>query len=393
MIFNKKQIYLDNGATTKVDPTVVKAMMPYFNEKYGNPSSQHTIGQQAKIVLEESRAIIAKSINAKPKEIIFTAGGTQSNNLALKGVFFAVKQNSKRFKGKTKPHIITTKIEHDCVLNTSRWLEKQGAEITYLNVDNNGFIDIKQLKKSITKNTILVSIIHGNNEIGTIQNLEEIGQICKEKNILFHSDACQSYTKVPINVRKMNLNLLTLNSHKIHGPKGVGALYVKEGIKITPLSHGGGHEKNIRSGTENIPGIVGFAKAVSVAKPRYVAYMAKLRDKLINEILKIPNTKLNGATDKKRLCNNINISFMNIEGEALGGYLDAKGICTSTGSACSSHSLEPSHVLLAVGLSPLEANTSIRLTLSKFNTEKEIDYTIKQIKNVVNKLRRISPFS
>jgi len=378
-----KSIYLDSAATTRVDKKVVEAMLPYFSEKYGNASSQHLVGQEAKRALEESRHIIAKSINARDNEIIFTSSGTESNNFTLKGLFFANKENKKN-------HIITTKIEHDCILNSCKWLEKQGAKITYLNVNKDGFIDIEQLKQSITPETLVVSVIHGNNEIGTIQDIEEIGKICREKNIYFHTDACQSYTKTEINVKKQNLDLVTLNAHKIHGPKGVGALYIRDGIKITPLLHGGGHEKGLRSSTENIPGIIGFAKAVRLADERYVKYMTKLRDKLINGILQIPNTNLNGPREN-RLCNNINVRFNNIEGEAIGGYLDAYGICSSTGSACSSHTLEPSHVLLALGLTPLEANSSLRLSLGRENTEEEIDKVLEVLPKIIEKLRKISP--
>lgn len=377
-----KTIYFDNAATTKVDDEVLKAMLPYFSEKYGNASSVHFKGQEAKEALEKSRRIIAKSIGAKNHEIIFTSGGTESNNLALKGLFFSNRQE--------KNHIITTRIEHDCVLNSCRWLETQGAEVTYLDVDAEGFIDLEKLKEAITDKTIVVSIIHGNNEIGTIQNLEEIGKVCRKKNVLFHTDACQSFTKVPINVKKQNLDLVTLNAHKIHGPKGVGALYIRDGIKITPIAHGGGHERNFRSGTENISGIVGFAKAVEVAKRKNIENMIELRNKLIDRILKIPNTKLNGSREE-RLCNNVNISFNNIEGEAIGGYLENLGICTSTGSACASHSLETSHVLKAIGLTPVQANSSLRLSISKYTTEEEIDYVLENLKKIVEKLRRISP--
>ena len=379
-----KTIYLDNAATTKVDEKVIKEMLPYFSEKYGNASSQHLVGQEAKRALEESRHIIAKSINAKDDEIIFTSGGTEANNLALKGLFFANKENGKK-------HIITTKIEHDCVLNSCKWLEKQGAKITHLNVDKEGFISLEELKREITPETLVVSVIHGNNEIGTIQDLEAIGKICREKGDYFHIDACQSYTKTDINVKKQNLDLVTLNSHKIHGPKGVGALYIREGIALVPLLHGGGHEKNLRSGTENVSGIVGFAKAVKLADTRHVKHMLKLRNMLIDGILKIPNTNLNGPREN-RLCNNINICFNNIEGESIGGYLDAYGICSSTGSACASHSLEPSHVLRAIGKTHLEANSSLRLSLSRENTEEEIEKVLEILPKIAEKLRKISPF-
>lgn len=377
-----KIIYLDNAATTPVDKRVLKKMEPYFTEKYGNASSSHQKGQEAKKALESSRKIIAKSINAKPDEIIFTSGGTESNNLALKGLAFAYPE---------KKHIITTKIEHDCVLNSCKWLEKQRYKITYLDVDNEGFVNLEDLKKAITSETAIISIIHGNNEIGTIQDLEEIGKICKEKKVFFHTDACQSYTKTPIDVKKMNLDLVALNAHKIHGPKGVGALYLRNGIKITPLQHGGGHEEGRRSGTENIPGIVGFVEAVKVMEKKDIEKMRKLRDKLIFGIEKIPGTRLNGARDK-RLCNNVNFSFENVEGEAVGGLLDAKGICSSTGSACSSKSLEPSHVLIAIGLKPERAHGSLRLSIGKENTEQEIDYVLEVLPEIIKKLRKISPF-
>jgi len=378
-----KTIYLDNAATTKVDDSVIKEMIPYLKEKYGNASSVHLKGQEAKRALEESRHIIAKSIGAKDDEIYFTSGGTESNNWALKEIFF---------RNGCKGHIITTKIEHDCILESSKLLEKLGGKITYLDVDKEGFVNPKDVEKAITKDTILVSIIHGNNEIGTIQDLKAIGEICKKKNVYFHTDACQSYTKTDLNVKKQNLDLVTLNAHKIHGPKGVGALYIREGVKISPLMHGGGHENGLRSGTENIPGIIGFAKSVKNSKSKYTKQMTNLRDYLINGLLKIPNTKLNGCMGNKRLCNNINLSFNNIEGEAIGGYLEAQGICSSTGSACSSHSLEPSHVLRAIGLNHLESNTSLRLSISKYTTKQEIDYLLKVLPEIVKKLRKISPF-
>jgi cysteine desulfurase len=378
-----RQIYFDNAATTQVDEAVLREMTPYFNEKYGNASSVHFKGREAKDAMEKARKIIAKSIGAKPFEIIFTSGGTESNNLAIKGLFFS--------NYPKKNHIITTKIEHDCVLNSCKWLESQGAKVSYLDVDAEGFVDLKQLENAINDKTFLVSVIHGNNEIGTIQNLEAIGKICKKKRVAFHTDACQSYTKTALNVKKQNLSLVTLNSHKIHGPKGVGALYIKNGVEIVPISHGGGHERKIRSGTENVSGIVGFGKAVEIANRKDVERITEMRDKLINEILKIPNTSLNGAREK-RLCNNINISFHNIEGEAIGGYLEREGICTSTGSACSSHTLETSHVLKAIGKTPLEANSSLRITISKFTTQEEIDYFLESLKKVVEKLRRFSPF-
>ncbi len=381
----KQEIYFDNAATTRVDEKVIKEMLPYFNKIYGNASSQHDVGLDAKTALEKSRSIIAKSINANTSEIIFTSGGTEANNLALKGLFFS--------NYPEKNHIITTKIEHDSILNVCKWLEKQGAQITYLNVDKEGFIDLNELKNSITEKTFLISVIHANNEIGTIQNIDEIGKICKEKKILFHIDACQSYTKVPIDVKKQNIDLVTLNAHKIYGPKGVGALYLKEGIKITPLLHGGGHEKKLRSGTENVAEIVGFSKAVELANKNDIKKMEKLRDKLITGLLKIEKVTLNGAKGEKRLCNNVNVSFNNIEGEAIGGYLETEGIYTSTGSACMSNTLETSHVLKALGLKPLESNSSLRISISKYTTEKEVEYFLTKITKIVEKLRSISPLT
>ena len=392
-----KTIYLDNGATTKVDPEVVKVMDEYHTEKYGNPSSSHTPGQEAKQALEDARRRIAKTINARPEEIIFTSGGTESNNIAIKSIAFSNKD-----KGN---HIITTKIEHKCVLESAKWLEKQGAgkseisgttkdgfQVTYLNVDKEGFVNPKELEASITEKTILVSIIHGNNEIGTIQDLKALGDICKKYNVYFHTDACQSYTKTDINTKTQNIDLITLNAHKIHGPKGVGVLYIKKGTKLQTWQQGGGHEFNLRSGTENIPGIVGFAKAAELAfNKNHIQHMTVLRDKLIDGILKIPATRLNGAQKDKRLCNNVNISFDAVEGEAIGGYLDQKGICSSTGSACSEMSLDPSYVLMAIGCSHQQANGSLRLTLSRFTTEEEINETLKVLPEIIKKLRKMSP--
>jgi cysteine desulfurase len=379
-----RSVYLDNAATTPVDPIVVKAMLPYFSEKYGNASSQHLVGQEARRAVEESRRVIAKSIGALADEIIFTSGGTEANNLALKGLFFANSDAGKK-------HIIITKIEHDCVLNACKWLEGFGARITYLDVDKDGFVNPKDVADAICEDTLVVSVIHGNNEIGVIQNIEEIGVICRSREVYFHTDACQSYTKVPINVKKQNLDLVTLNAHKIHGPKGVGALFVRKGVEIVPLLHGGGHENGLRSGTENVSGIVGFAKAVKIAREKDVKMISEVRDKLIDGILKIDGTKLNGPAGAERLCNNINVSFGNIEGEAIGGYLDAYGISSSTGSACSSHSLKTSHVLKAIGLSDLESNTSLRLSLNKFNNKEDVDYVLEILNKVVEKLRKISP--
>ena len=376
-----KQIYLDNAATTKVDDAVLKEMIPYFNEKYGNASSVHIFGQQAKEALEKSRKIIAKAINAKTSEIVFTSGGTESNNFAITGLTYA--------NYPAKNHIITTKIDHDCVMNTCRYLEKHVAKVTYLDVDSEGFIDVKELEKAINDKTFLVSVIHGNNEIGTIQNIEEIGKTCGKKGVLFHTDACQSFTKVPIDVKKMNIDLMTLNAHKIHGPKGVGALYIKEGISIDPLLHGGGHERGFRSGTENVSGIVGFAKAVEIADNKKVKKMEELRDYFIDKVLKIDKVKLNGPS-KNRLCNNINLCIEGVEGEALGGYLENEGIYTSTGSACSSHTGAKSHVLKAIGKSDKEIASGIRISISKYTTKEELDFVLEQLEKIVKKLRKWS---
>ncbi|MBR9678757.1 MAG: cysteine desulfurase [Nanoarchaeota archaeon] len=378
--------YLDSGASTKVDPKILEKMKPYFTQKYGNASSGHSWGQEAKHAMEDARETIAKSIRAKPEEIIFTSGGTESNNFALKSTAF-----TNREKGN---HIITTKIDHDCVLHSCKWLEKQGFKITYLNVDENGFVKTDELQNAITKKTILFSAIHGNNEIGTIQNLKELTKISHEHDVYFHTDACQSYTKTKLDVKEQDLDMATINAHKLNGPKGVGALYIKTGTEIDAWQHGGGHERGMRSSTENIHGIVGFGEAVRIAmKPEHVERMTKLRDNLIKGVLEIPNVELNGPTGNKRLCNNTNFCFQGIEGEALGGYLDLKEIASSTGSACSSHTLEPSHVITAIGRTPEQANSSVRITLSRFTTQEEINYLLQELPGIVTKLRRISPLS
>lgn len=373
-----KLVYLDNGATTKVDDYVLKAMLPFFTEKYGNASSSHILGREAKEALEKSRKTIAKTLNAKTNELVFTSGGTESNNFALKGVAFANKGRGN--------HIIISKIEHDCVINCCKWLESQGFKVTYLDVDSDGFVDPAEFEAAINGNTILASIIHGNNEIGTIQDLKTLGDICKKHNVLFHTDACQSYSKVYIDVKKINVDLITLNAHKIHGPKGVGALYIREGTNIIPWQHGGGHENNMRSGTENISGVVGFAKSAELGmNNKHISNMNKLRDKLIDALLEIDGVMLNGPREN-RLCNNANFRFRDFEGEVIGGYLDQNNICSSIGSACLAHSSGPSHVLKAIGLSDEQANNSLRLTLSRFTTEEEINYTIKTVLKIVKKL-------
>ena len=394
-----KHIYLDTGATTKIDSKVIEAMQPYLSEKYGNASSSHSKGEEAKEALETSRKTIAKALNAKPEEIIFTSGGTESNNIAIKSIAF-----TNRNKGN---HIITTKIEHDCILESCRWLEKQGFNVTYLDVNKEGFVRPEDLENAITdkhrnpnisshcnsdnstncNKTILVSIIHGNNEIGTIQNLEALGNICKKHNVYFHTDACQSFTKTNINVRKINIDLITLNAHKIYGPKGVGALFIKKGTNIETWQHGGGHELGLRAGTENIPAIVGFAKAVEITNKKHIIHMINLRNKLINNLLKIPNSKLNGPREN-RLCNNVNICFKGIDAPSLGDYLNKKGISSSLASACSANNDALSHVLNAIGLSNEDANSSLRLTISRETTEEEIEIVSKIITQVISKWRK-----
>lgn len=378
------KIYLDNAATTPVAKEVFEEMAPYFSENFGNASSIHSYGRDAKEALEKSREKISNKLNAEPSEIIFTSGGTESNNFAIKGIAFA-----NRNKGR---HIIATMIEHSCVRNSLKFLEKNGFEVTYVDVDECGMIDAQKFNDAIRKDTILVSVIHGNNEIGTLQNIEELGKICKQHEIYFHTDACQSFTKEEIDVKKQNLDLVTISSHKIYGPKGVGALYIKRGTNITSLLHGGEHERNLRSGTENIPGIVGFAKASEIITKERVEYMRNLRDHLIKRIMEeIPKTKLNGHPTK-RLCNNANFTFKNVEGESMLLLLDAVGIAVSTGSACSSHFLEPSHVLTAIGLPPEDARGSLRLSLGIYNTIEEMDYVIENLKKIVGRLRDLSPF-
>jgi cysteine desulfurase len=383
-----KEIYLDNAATTRVDEKVLKAMIPFFDKKYGNASSSHGFGKQAKEAIENAREIIAKSINANKEEIYFTSGGTESNNWALKELFFAYSPSGKK-------HIITTKIEHPSILEVCKMLEKLGAKITYLDVDNEGKINFEELEKAIGEDTLMVSIIQGNNEIGSLQDIKRIGELCRNKKVFFHIDVCQSYMKTEINVINDKIDLITLNSHKIHGPKGVGALFVRKEVKILPFMNGGGHERGMRSGTENIPAIVGFGEAVRITKKSELKKIESLRNYTINKILEISNTKLNGPNikDKNRLCNNINISFSNIEGEAISQHLEGFGIYVSTGSACASHTLKKSHVLKAIGLNDFEINSSIRITLSKYNTKAQIDYFIDKLKIVVKKLREMSPFA
>ncbi len=378
------RIYLDNAATTPVDPEVLKAMLPYFSEKFGNASSIHSLGRESREAIERAREVIAKRLNVKPNEVIFTSGGTEANNLAIKGVALANKD-----KGK---HIITQKTEHKCVLNSCKFLEKLGFEVTYLDVDEYGRVNPEDVESAIRDDTILVSIMHVNNETGTIQPIEEIAEICKDKGVYFHTDACQSFTKLEIDAEKMNLDMITINAHKIHGPKGVGALIVRENVKIESLLHGGGHEFGKRSGTENVPGIVGFGKAVEIMTRDVVERIWNLGKYFMNRILnEVDRTVLNGHPEK-RVYHIIDISFLGIEGESLVLLLDRNGIYCSTASACASKSLEPSHVLRAMKLEPERIHGAVRFSLGKQNTKEEIEYAIEKIKESVEKLRRLSPY-
>lgn len=381
-----KKIYLDYAATTPTDKMVLKEMLPYFSENYGNTMSLHSFGQEAKLALEKSRQILARLVNSEANEIIFTGSATESNNMVIKGVAFANKA-----KGN---HIIISSIEHPCIIESAKWLEKQGFFITKLPVDESGFVNPDDLRKSITDKTILVSVMHASNEIGTIEPIEEIGKICRDAGVLFHTDASQSLGKIPINVKKMNIDLLTASSHKMYGPKGVALLYIKNGVKIDPILHGGGQENGQRSSTVNMPAIVGFAKAAEICRKEMRAEskrLSKLRNKLIKGVLKIDGAKING--DKKnRLPNNVNVSFPYIEGESLIIQLDLHGISCSTGSACSSIKLEPSYVLLAIGLKPEQAHGSLRISLGRYTTEGEINYLLKVLPKIVKQLKLMSPF-
>ena len=379
-------IYLDNAATTKVAPEVYEAMNPYFEEYYGNAASVYRFAGESKKAVEDARKKVADFLGAKPNEIYFTGGGSESDNWALKGIAF-----SQRKKGK---HIITSAIEHHAILHTCEYLEKLGYEITYVGVDENGIIKLDELEKSIREDTILISVMFANNEIGSIQPIKEIGEIAKKHKVLFHTDAVQAYGHVPINVDECHIDMLSASGHKINGPKGIGIMYLRNGVQIESFVHGGAQERGKRAGTHNTPGIVGFGRATTLAKEKMEERTKKeveLRDYLIKRVLdEVPYTKLNG--DKvKRLPNNVNFSFRFIEGESLLIMLDQKGICASSGSACTSGSLDPSHVLLAIGLPHEIAHGSLRLTLSDETTKEEIDYTVEAIKTVVERLRSMSP--
>ncbi|MFV0502564.1 MAG: cysteine desulfurase NifS [Lachnospirales bacterium] len=380
-------IYMDNGATTMVREEVFDAMKPYLMGEYGNPSSIYKLGRNSKSAIEEARKQIANVIGAEPREIFFTGCGTEADNWAIKGVI-------EFFSNKETPHIITSKVEHHAVLHVAEYLERKGVEVTYLDVDKDGLINIEDLKAAIRPNTRLISIMFANNEIGTIMPIKEIGEVAKANNILFHTDAVQAFGHVPIDVNEMNIDLLSVSGHKVHGPKGVGALYVRKGTRVLPILHGGAQEGKRRPGTENVASIVGFGIAAELAQKEMnevSAHEIKLRDALIKGILDtIPNTTLNGH-NSKRLPNNVNISFSFIEGESLLLMLDFKEVYGSSGSACTSGSLDPSHVLMALGLKHEEAHGSLRLTLSKYNTMDEVDIVVKELKPIVERLRAMSP--
>jgi cysteine desulfurase len=380
-----KKIYLDHAATTPLDPLVLEEMNPFFAEKCGNASSLHEWGREAREAVEKSREKTAKAIGCEPKEVVFTSGGSESDNLAIVG--FA---QANRGKGK---HIITSAFEHPAVLDPCKFLEKNGFEVTYVPVSREGIVEVEALRKAIRKDTVLVSIMHANNEIGTVQPIEEIAEFTKQKNIAFHTDAVQTVGKVPVGVKKLGVDMLTVSAHKFYGPKGVGTMYVRKGIALEPLIHGGGQEMGRRSGTENVPGIVGMGKAIELAIGRMAEDskgQERLRDALIKNTLEIEDSWLNGH-EEKRLSNNAHFGFSFIEGESLVLKLDEKGVAASTGSACSSHSLEPSHVLLALGLSHVQAHGSLRMTLGRENTEKDIEYVAEVLPEVVKNLRKMSP--
>lgn len=382
-----RRIYLDHSATTPVDPQVAELMLKYLTEYYGNPSSVHLFGREVKKAVDEARNQVASLIGSDPSEIIFTGGGTESDNLAIQGAAKA--------RGSKGKHLITSAIEHHAVLDTFKYLAKNGYELTIIPVNEEGLVSVEDVRKAIRPDTILISIMHANNEVGSIQPVEEIGKIAREKGILFHVDAVQSLGKIPVNVQEINADLLTISSHKIYGPKGVGALYIRKGVRISPLVFGGGQERKIRSGTENVPGIIGFGKACELAGQRLeeeASQLVKLRDKLIEGILeRIKDVKLNGPRGEKRLPNNVNVSINYVEGESLLLSLDMIGIAASSGSACTSGSLDPSHVLLAMGLSHEVAHGSLRFSLGRQNTEEDIEYVLEELPKIVDRLRMMSP--
>ena len=382
----KKLIYLDNAATTKTSEEVVAAMLPYFTEYYGNPSSVYEFASESKKAVSNARRTIAETLGAQENEIYFTAGGSEADNWALKATAEAYQS-----KGK---HIITTKIEHHAILHTAEYLEKRGFEITYIGVDENGVVKVDELEKAIRPDTILISVMFANNEIGTIQPIKEIGEIAKKHGVLFHTDAVQAYGQLPINVDELHIDMLSSSGHKLNGPKGIGFLYIRKGVKIRSFVHGGAQERKRRAGTENVPGIVGYGKAAEIAAKTMKERTAKeieLRDHLIDRVLaEVPYTRLNGHRTN-RLPNNANLSFQFVEGESLLILLDNNGICASSGSACTSGSLDPSHVLLAIGLPHEIAHGSLRLTLSAETTMEDIDFVVDCIKQIIERLRSMSP--
>ena len=386
VIMSDKKIYMDYASSTPVDPLVLEAMLPYFSEIYGNPSNIHSFGRESREGIEKARAQIADLIGAEPEEIIFTSGGTESDNLGIKGYLTG--------SGKAGTHIITSTIEHPAVLRTFQHLEREGYEVTYMPVDREGIINLEDFSRSLRDDTSLVSIAMGNNEIGVVQDIKELARLAHEKGAVLHTDAVQAFGKIPIDVKDMGIDLLSISGHKIYAPKGVGALYIRKGIKIARVNHGGSHERGLRSGTENVPAIVGFGKAAELAGQRMeedAAREKKMRDRLIYEILTtVPESYLNGHQEK-RLPNNVNIRFSHIEGEAILLNMDYHGIAVTTGSACSSASLDPSHVMLAIGLNHEEAHGSVRLTLGRQTTDEEVERVLEVLPEVIEKLRKMSP--
>jgi cysteine desulfurase len=383
----KKIIYLDHNSTTPVHPEVLKAMVPFYKNQYGNASSLHAKGREARDAVDRAREALGDFLGTEPQDIVFTSGGTESDNFAIKGTLL-------RNKDSGKDHIITSQIEHSAVLATCRYLEKKGFKVTYVDVDKYGIVDLDQIKNSITDRTCLISIMHANNEVGTIQPIKEIAKIAKEKGVYFHTDAVQSFCKIPTNVEELGIDMLSISAHKIYGPKGIGALYIRKGVKIEPCQHGGNHERNLRAGTENVAAISGLSKAVELFKDDYTEKAKRvklLRDRLHKGLSEnIEELYLNGHPDL-RLPNTLNLGFNYVEGESLLLNFDMKGICVSTGSACTSGSLEPSHVLAAMGIDTVISQGSVRFSLGDENTQEQIDYCISVIPKIVKKLRKMSP--
>ncbi|UCE17114.1 MAG: cysteine desulfurase NifS [Gemmatimonadota bacterium] len=381
-----RRIYMDHNATTPLHPDVLETMRPFLTEKFGNASSIHFFGRETRVAVDEAREIVAHSLGAKPSEIFFTSGGTESDNLAIKG--------SVHVNGKDDHHIVSSKIEHHAVLHTCQSLEKEGFRVTYVSVDRNGMVDPDAVAEAITEHTILVTIMHANNEVGSLQPIKEIGAICREKGVSFHTDAVQSFGKIPVDVNDVNVDLLSLSGHKLYGPKGIGALYIRKGKRITPLFHGGSHERNRRAGTENVAGIVGLGKAIQIAMDSMESEaknISELRDTLMDRLAeKIEHIHLNGHP-MKRLPGTLNVSFAGIEGESIVLSLDLKGIAVSSGSACTSGALEPSHVLAAMGLSSELAQGSIRFSLGRENAKRDVDYVVQVLPEIIERLRAMSP--